>query len=122
MVSAISFFRDSLQRTDVNPEHGYSCQIMEDEAVEQLSLASGAQIRNTISSMGYAVGSFWSPAFVRRFVIQNAPSTPIIYFRCEAVQELLKNGNEAALLTTAINRPDLQLGDASELRRSKHES
>jgi hypothetical protein len=113
MVSATSYFRDSLSRTDIYPEHGYSCEIMQDGVTERLSLANGAKISNSISSMGYTVGSFWSPAFVHRFVAQNSPSTPIVYFRCEGVRDLLKNGNEAALLTTAINAHDLELPETS---------
>ena len=112
-VSVSSFFRDSLQRTNSYPEHGYSCSVSGDGAIERLALVGGAEIQNTVSSLGFSGGKFWSPNYVRNFVAQNSPSTPIVYFRCETVQELLRSGNEAAFLTTAIKASDLGLSSTS---------
>jgi len=111
-VSISSFFRDSLQRANVYPEHGYSCSVSDNGAIEGLALVGGAQIQNAVSSRGLSSGTFWSPDYVRKFVAENSPSTPVVYFRCEAIRELLSSGNEAAFLTTAINARDLGLSTA----------
>jgi hypothetical protein len=111
-VSVSSFYRDSLQNTNVYPEHGYSCDVMENGTTEELSLVGGAKIQNRMSSLGFTTGSFWSRDFIRKFVMQNSPSTSVVYFKCEAVEQLLQNGNEAAFLTTAISARDLGLAAA----------
>jgi hypothetical protein len=107
-----SFFRDTLRRERIHSEHGYSCVInVGSWAIESLSLSSGATIQNQISLDIYP-GVFWTADFVHKFVAQNSPDTPVIYFRCAVSADLLQRGNEAALLTTAITAEDLGLPKA----------
>jgi hypothetical protein len=102
--------RRALATEQVLPEIGYRCAIMDQEAagtVESITLGSGARMENSVS--GPPGSGSWSGDYVRNFVAENDPSTPLVHFNCFAVRQFLEGANEAAFLTTGMNRKTLAL-------------
>lgn len=109
---AVGLKRDALRRERIMPVNGYSCHVVDGAyayAKETLSLNNGASISNEVGSGSFGSQAFWTPDHVQKFVTENDPSTPLVFFSCAAVRDFLDQGNEAAFLTTAVNSEALGL-------------